>query len=71
MWAARNPKKEESQMVLKLTEELEFLKKELNKYKEVAYARINDRGDLFDLRLQNNPYIDQKLVVRLYAKLED
>ena len=24
----------------------------------VAFAKINDRGDLFDLRLQANPYID-------------
>jgi len=34
----------------------------------VAWARINDRGDLFDLRLQNNPYIDQNTVVPLYRK---
>jgi hypothetical protein len=32
----------------------------------VAWARINDKGDLFDLRLQNNPYIDQNTVVPLY-----
>jgi hypothetical protein len=34
----------------------------------VAYARINDRGDLFDLRTQNNPYVDQNTVVPLYRK---
>jgi hypothetical protein len=34
----------------------------------VAWARINDRGDLFDLRTQNNPYIDQNTVVPLYRK---
>ena len=33
-----------------------------------AYARINDRGDLFDLRLQNNPYVNQDSVVPLYRK---
>ena len=32
----------------------------------VAWARINDHGDLFDLRLQNNPYIDQNTVTPLY-----
>jgi hypothetical protein len=32
----------------------------------VAWATINDRGDLFDLRLQNNPYIDQNTVTPLY-----
>jgi len=34
----------------------------------VAWARTNDRGDLFDLRIQNNPYIDQNTVVPLYRK---
>jgi len=34
--------------------------------KPVAYARINERGDLYDLRKQNNPYVDQKTVVPLY-----
>jgi hypothetical protein len=32
----------------------------------VAYAKINDRGDLYDLRLQNNPYNDQTKIVPLY-----
>jgi len=34
--------------------------------KPAAYARINSSGDLFDLRLQNNPYIDQNTVMPLY-----
>jgi hypothetical protein len=34
----------------------------------VAWARTNDRGDLFDLRTQNNPYVDQNTVVPLYRK---
>ena len=34
--------------------------------KPVAWATINDRGDLFDLRLQNNPYVDQTKVISLY-----
>lgn len=32
----------------------------------VAWARINDRGDLYDLRIQNNPYVDHKIIVPLY-----
>ena len=49
-------------------------KDELKKLKEktvanpVAWATINDRGDLFDLRLKNNPYIDQNTVVPLYRE---
>jgi len=49
-------------------------KDELKKLQEknladpVALARINYHGDLFDLRLQNNPYIDQSTVIPLYRK---
>lgn len=32
----------------------------------VAYAKINERGDLYDLRLQNNPYDNQDKVIPLY-----
>ena len=63
LWAAQDPRKEESKMILKLTEEIE-------RYKIVAYARINHKGDLFDLRLQNNPYVNQDFVVPLYAKID-
>ena len=34
--------------------------------KPVAWAKINSRGDLYDLRLQNNPYNDQTKIVPLY-----
>lgn len=51
-------------------EEIEKLKKEIEELKEnfkiVAYAKINEKGDLFDLRLQNNPYSDQNKVVPLF-----
>lgn len=33
----------------------------------VAYGLINDRYDLYDLRLQNNPHNDQTNVVPLYS----
>ena len=33
----------------------------------VAYGLINDRYDLYDLRLHNNPYNNQENVVRLYS----
>jgi hypothetical protein len=46
-------------------------KDELKKLKSVvdtpvAYAKTNNLGDLYDLRLQNNPYDDQNSVVPLY-----
>lgn len=47
-------------------------KDELKKLQEiklaspVAWAKTNSRGDLFDLRIQNNPYVDQNTIVPLY-----
>lgn len=53
-------------------DELKRLRKEIADsyiFKDpVAWARINDRGDLFDPRLQNNPHIDKSTVVPLYRK---
>lgn len=50
--------------------EIESLKKEIenlkNQYEIAAYARINNRGNLFDLRLFNNPYVDQNTVIPLF-----
>jgi len=37
-------------------------------YKPVAWARINERGDLYDLRFHYNPYIDPKSIVPLCIK---
>lgn len=39
--------------------------------KPAAFAKINDRGDLYDLRLQNNPYNDQTKVIPLYRISRD
>ena len=46
--------------------ELNHLKSSLSE--PVAWARTNNRGDLFDLRTQNNPYVNQNTVVPLYRK---
>lgn len=37
----------------------------------VAYAKINERGDLYDLRLQNNPYDNQDKVIPLYRIIRE
>lgn len=42
-----------------------------DEYMVIGCARINDRKDLFDLRLQDNPYVDRKLVVPIYVKKKD
>lgn len=57
---------EQTNEYLAISEQMQALKDSLES--PVAWARINDRGDLFDLRTQNNPYIDQNTVVPLYRK---
>lgn len=42
-----------------------------NNLVEIAYAQVNERGDLFNLRLQNNPHIDQNSIIKLYILKED
>ncbi len=37
----------------------------------VAYGKINDRLDLYDLRIQNNPHDDQSKVVPLYSNKQE
>jgi len=37
----------------------------------VAYGKINDRNDLYDLRLGNNPHNDQNKVIPLYSNREE
>jgi len=49
----------------KLRQEVDNLRKQLDK--PVAWARINERGDLYDPRLTLNPYINTQIIVPLYA----
>jgi len=53
----------------KLAEENKALKSSLENI--VGWARVNDRGDLYDLRLQRNPHIDETIMLPLYANQEE
>lgn len=53
-------------------DELKQLRKELEYYKNIvplAWAKMNNRGDIYDLRLQNNPY--ETILLPLYANREE
>jgi hypothetical protein len=61
---------------LSCEKELAILKEENKKLKQifenpVAYCKTNDRHDLYDLRIMNNPYNDQTKVVPLYSNREE
>lgn len=53
----------------KLSEENKLLRESLNN--AVAWARINEHGDLYDLRLQCNPHVDEKIMLPLYSNKEE
>lgn len=55
---------EELNLYLDTAKELGDIEKSLDV--PVAWAKINDRGDLYDVRLQNNPYDNQNKIVPLY-----
>lgn len=51
-------------------DELKKIRQELESYRNmapVAWGKINSRGDLYDLRTQDNPYISDETCVPLYS----
>jgi hypothetical protein len=57
-------------------QELSRLRQEHNKLLSifehpVAYGKTNDRNDIYDLRLGNNPHEDQTKVVPLYSNRQE
>jgi len=56
-------------------DELKRLRLELNRLNKlfdnpIAWARINERGDVYGLRYTLNPYIDETTVLPLYSDRE-
>lgn len=67
---------EETNRWLSCEKELTKLKEEYNKLLNifnhpVAYGKINDRNDLYDVRILNNPHEDQSKIVPLYSNREE
>jgi hypothetical protein len=60
-----NNAKDELKRLMDKSKELEDIKKSLAN--PTAWAKINEHGDLYDLRLQNNPYNNQEKIVPLYT----
>lgn len=53
--------------ILNAQYQLDKIRSQINSMKIVAWARKNDRGDLYDLRMIQNPYLDPSIVVPLYS----
>jgi chorismate mutase len=51
-------------------DELKQLRQQIDQYKNffpVAWGKTNSRGDLYDLRTQDNPYTSDEICVPLYS----
>ncbi len=57
--------REDNERWLGCEQELSHLKK--NMQNPVAWGKINSRGDLYDLRTQDNPHISDEICVPLYS----
>jgi hypothetical protein len=67
-----NNAKDQLKKLVQDSEELSVLKTEHQKLlqvfeKPIAYGLMNDKQDLYDLRIMNNPHNDQTKVVPLYS----
>lgn len=51
--------------------ELDKLKNTHKLYDIVGWARINDRGDLYDPRFCYNPYVAESVLIPLYANRKE
>lgn len=56
-------------------DELKKLRQEIDRLKKlfdnpIAWARVNEHGDVYSFRYTNNPYIDQSTVLPLYSDRE-
>lgn len=58
-------------VLLNAKDELKKLRLELTLFKkfvQIGCARVNNRGDYYDLRMQCNPYVDPEMMVPIYAE---
>ena len=52
-------------------DELRKLKQQSAPYDLVGWARVNERGDLYDPRLCYNPYVPEYVIMPLYANKKE
>lgn len=53
--------------ILNAKDELKKLRDQLNSFRVIGWARINNYGDLYDPRFYHNPYLDPETVIPIYS----
>ena len=57
--------------ILNAKDELKRLREQENNFQIVAWARMNNKGDLYDPRFYHNPHVDQTTVLPLYSNKKE
>lgn len=57
--------------ILNARDELAKLREKTNDFQVVAWSRLNSSGNLYDLRLCHNPYLDENTVLPLYSSKKE
>ena len=60
--------------ILNAKDELRKLRKQVdesNQFKNIAWARINDRGDIYDLTIHYNRFADPNTLLPIYSNMKE
>jgi hypothetical protein len=71
IWCAENDFKPSNFDILNAKDELKKLRERANDFQNVAWARLNNKGNLYDPRFCYNPYLDETTVVSLYCSRKE
>lgn len=57
--------------ILNAKDELKKLRDNVSRFELVGWSRINNRGDVYDMRICHNPYIEEDTVLPIYSNREE
>lgn len=66
IWCAENDFKPSTFDIHNAKDELVKLRSKIDSFGVLGWARINQNGDPYDLRLYYNPHVDQNTVMPIY-----
>lgn len=52
--------------ILNAKDELKTLNQKINSFNIIGWGRVNKYGDIYDLRLHTNDYVDERTIMPLY-----
>lgn len=71
IWCCENNLQPSSFDILNAKDELKRLRSNKSQFDLIGWSRINSRGDIYDLRICYNPYLDQDTLLPIYSNREE